>query len=118
MATKKPQKPEDNTKWISCDLDDRQKAQMKEQFPSFEDVSFRLQDFVDSGYKFSVNIDKYNKCYSAYGFPTSEENPNFGSILTSRGNSVFAALRGLVFRHYGIFETVWGTWTKENIDEE
>lgn len=119
MATKNARaKLNDDVKWVSCTLDTKQTADMKRNLPDWLTVMTKVQDMVDSGYKFTVAIDKYNKCYSAYFFPVGESHANVGAILTSRGNSVFSALRGGVYRHYGIYNEVWSAWSKEVIDEE
>jgi len=108
----------DDVKWISTTLTEQQTANMKRLFPTWGEVGLQLQNLVDDGYKYTVSIDKYNKCYSCYVFPIAEDNPNHGAILTSRGNSVYSALRGAVYRHFAVYDRLWGQWSKEVIDEE
>lgn len=120
MATPKKSNKSDpaQIQWVSIDLSAEQTKDMKARFPDWDAVNEFLIKGIESGYKFTLSYDNRNKCYSAYLIQTDPSGTNFGCILSCRGSSPFSALRGIGYRHYVIFDTVWGERAATNIDDD
>lgn len=91
-------------------------------------MSLRLADFsavwdwvlklIEGNYKVTLQYDSYNDCHACYVFPVGDEHTNAGHILSNRGSSPSAALRGAVYRHFAVFDEVWGHRDRSVIDDD
>lgn len=105
--TKKP-----DVAWVNRDLTKQEKERMKKAYPDAQTVFDALDALVNTGHKFSVGWDGYANCYAASAFPTPNNSLNRGMALTARSTTIMGTLRGLVFRHFNIYE---GNWRVENV---
>lgn len=96
------------SEFINYDLTQDDKARFKEWIGS---KSFQPWDIIDklldSGYTLSVKPDSYHDCYAAYIQPISEDNPNFGYIVSGRSGSSTMAIFGALFRHLVLWQCEW-----------
>lgn len=121
MARKKSSQmvaQQERSRFVSVDLTKQQKADMKARMPDERSVFEWLAKFQDDGYKITVRHDEWNKCVACFCFPEDEESDNGGYILCGRGSDPFGAIRGALYRHYVLFEGVWGNRDHQSIDDD
>lgn len=107
MAAKKPTQ-ENEFRWVSLDLTDKQKKDMLSVLDTDETIWTGYLRLVEEGYKVQVTWEKRGKCHACYVFQTDPDGPNNKAGLSVRGASPRAAIRGALFRHYYVFEGDWG----------
>lgn len=100
------------------DLTEKQKTDMKARFSTDAELFELAGKALEADYKITVAMDKYSGGFAAYMFPVGEEHLNAGHILTNRGASYFSAMRGLLYRHYVVFDQTWGNREAQGMDED
>jgi hypothetical protein len=96
--------------FINYDLTKEDKAKLHE-WRATRDFSLEMliDTIVDSSYNLSVKFDAYNHCFGAFLTPRLPDTANAGYILTGRGSTACAAITGVLFRHFVLFEGEWPT---------
>lgn len=105
-----PRKADDSrpqVAWVNLDLNKSQTAEMKKQLPDAAEVLGWVHRLLDDGYSVTMKAEPAYDCHAAYCFPARTEPLNAGMALAARGSSPFSALRGLVYRHYTVFDGNW-----------
>lgn len=113
-----PFSDEKKPQWISVDLTEKQRADMRARFAENSSVNDALLTLIEQGYKVTLSWDKFSKCFACYVFPVGDEHANSGHILSNRGASPFAALKGAVYRHFVVFDGDWGNREAQVVDED
>lgn len=108
---------QERSRFVSVDLTKQQKEDMKERLPDERSVFEWLHKLQDSGYKFTIRSDDWNNCVACFVFPEEGTADNQGYILCGRGSDAFGAIRGALYRHYVVFEGVWGNRDHQSIDD-
>jgi len=74
---------------------------------TYTDFWMDVERLVDSGYKFSVAYDGYNKTVQAMLTCNDEKNPDFGWVLAARAPSPSEAMSLLMFKHFVLLHGSW-----------
>jgi len=109
---------ENRSRYVSVDLTLKQKADMKARFPDGDAIFEWMFKMAEEGYKFMVKYDDWNKCHACFIYPEDEDAPNSGYVLVGRGSAPRGAIMGALYRHYVVFETVWGNRDQQAIDDD
>lgn len=100
------------------DLTEKQKADMRARFSTEAELFELLSKLIEGNYKLTLAWDNYSGGFAAYMFPVGDEHANAGHILTNRGASVFATVRGILYRHFVVFDQTWGNREAQGMDED
>lgn len=106
------------SRYVSVDLTVKQKADMKARFPDGDAIFEWMFKMAEEGYKFMVKYDDWNKCHACFIYPEDEDAANGGYVLVGRGSAPKGAIMGALYRHYVIFEGVWGNRDQQAIDDD
>jgi len=112
-------KAQDNrSRFVSVDLTVKQKADLKARFQSSDEIFEWLFKMVEEGYKFTLKWDDWNNAHACFIYPDDETMANAGYVLCGRGSTPRGALSGALYRHYIIFEGVWGNRDHQSVDDD
>ena len=93
--------------WINYDLTKQDKEKLKKYFAEDDSEFQALEAAINTGHKLTVGYDGFAKAFAAYLFPGPNNSINKGMALSARGSTASSALRGLLYRHFVIFEGSW-----------
>jgi len=94
--------------FISLELTDRQKAEVKALQADPDRVFDNVFSLIDDGYKISFSYDTYHDMYICSATGKDPKSPNNGLTLTGRGGKVLGAMAALWYKHDVVTERVWG----------
>lgn len=78
-----------------------------------------LEALLNTTYKVTLQFDEFSKAFAAYIWPGSNNGENKGMCLSARGRTPVAALKGVLFRHFDVFQGSWRVPTsKVKLDDE
>jgi len=119
-TTRNNSKPaqQERSRFVSVDLTVKQKADMKSRFTNSDEVFEWLFKMVEEGYKFTFKWDDWNNAHACFIYPGDEDMANGGYVLCGRGSTPRGALTGALYRHYIIFEGVWGNRDHQSVDDD
>lgn len=100
------------------DLTVNQTADMKSRLSTLTEMNEWLLRLIEQDYKVTLAWDNYNDAYACFVYPVGDEHPNAGHILSNRGSSPISALRGAIYRHFVVFDAVWGNRNHSPIDDD
>jgi len=66
----------------------------------------------------TFNFDERNNAFGCWFLPQGEKHVNAGFILTGRGSSPIKAFKQAAFKHYTLFDTLWGEYAAPNNADE
>lgn len=93
--------------WVNYDLTKQDKERLKKYFADQENEYAAAEACINTEHKISVGWDARAGAFAAYAYPTPSNSLNKGMALSARGSTIRSALRGLLFRHFVIFEGNW-----------
>jgi len=108
----------ERSRYVSVDLTVKQKADMKSRFPTSDSVFEWLFKMCEESYRFMLRWDDWNNCHACFVYPDNDEAANGGFVLVGRGSTPEGALKGALYRHYVVFEGVWGNRDHQSVDDE
>jgi hypothetical protein len=101
------------TEWVSCELTDDEKANLKGREVSDAECMEALADIIGQGFKLSVSYDSRSDCVGVY-LTSPEKGPGGVTVcLSARAPLLGQALSVLFYKHYTKLGGDWGTAGKE-----
>lgn len=94
--------------FVSCELDQETKVAAREWVRSQSDWWEHVLKLVDSGYKVSFSVDRYNDTHQCSLTCSDEASPNYGWCLVGRGPDPDSALGMACYKHYFVLSETWG----------
>jgi hypothetical protein len=113
-TAKKKERFNDAT-FINIELDKAQSAECKSWEVAAVDLFEFLLGVADAGYSTTIKWDDFSEAYSAFMRPLDTTSANDGLILTSRGSSVFKAVKQLAYLHNVVTEGNWGPFKPQQL---
>jgi hypothetical protein len=95
------------SKFVRSELTDQEKAHVKAQAFTWDDIPDNLVGLVESGYKVSLSNDLKTDSYAVWITPQKPDNPNYGFTLSARGPTLLAAISVALYKHFTKFDCVW-----------
>jgi hypothetical protein len=59
-----------------------------------------------------MSWDERNQCYACFMYPVAESNTNWGMTNTGRGSTPLKAVRQVLYKHFVVFDQVWGAYAE------
>lgn len=105
-----------DVRFVRYELTNAEKERCKLWCTTFDELDDALSNIVSAGYRVSTKWDDYGNCYGCFVQTYDEKDANFGCILTGRGSTAAKAVKQALFKHFVIFDLLWGAWleTREN----
>lgn len=103
--------------FVRYELTDEQKKDLRERVASGWDIFEVINLLIQAGYKISITWDDYTNSPACFFFPKEPTNPNFGAILSGRVRTAQGALYEAAYKHFYVFDTVWGRSTAKTDDQ-
>lgn len=88
-----------DVKFINRELTTDEQKTLKAQ-PFEPQTGWDQIDALTESYRVTLKFDDYSGAYSASLTPLSEQNENWGYILTGRGSTALKALKQVLFKHH------------------
>lgn len=108
MAGKKPQSQGwDNIEWVTVNLSNEAKAQLKKWDVKYEATIDCLDKLVNDGFKLSVWCDARNHSIGCSLTTPKPVGVGKQKCLSARGPSMLDALRCIVFKHSVVLDADW-----------
>lgn len=89
--------------FVSYNLSVDQRKTIKAIENVFDEQDAALQRLIMAGHRVGVKWDTYSSSYLATVSPTSEDDPNFGLVLTGRGSTPLRAIKQALWIHFIVF---------------
>lgn len=101
------------TEWVSCELTEDEKNNLKSQEVSDAECVEALADIVAAGFKISISYDERSDCVGAY-LTSPDKGPGGVTVcLSARAPLLSQALSVLFYKHYTKLGGDWGKAGKE-----
>lgn len=105
--------------WINVDLDNAQKAALRDLDVDVATIDHWLDLAIDDDLNLSIKHDIKNDCFVARLLPTDAESPYNGLAMASRGSTPYRALIRLLYNHGVVTNQDWGLWDEdERVDPD
>ena len=102
--------------FVNISLNDKEKAQLKSQPFTLDDLDNAALRLSQEGYKISLSYDSKHNCYSAFLFPTATCQSNKGLMLSGKGSTPVKALKQLFYGHYVQLREEWSDGASNTIE--
>lgn len=93
--------------FVSCELDDAQKAHIKAHLPEQAALDATLDTLLRDGFKLSVRFEVRSMAYAVWLTGADNEPSVAGLVLSARGPSLVAALGVLFYKHFEVLDAQW-----------
>jgi len=104
--------------FVKCELDKETKERAKLWDPKYKDTFDGIDRMIADGYKISLAQDKYHDCVGCFATIADASHQNHGQCLTARGPSYLEAMKMMVFKHFQILDSFWGTPVNQDSDRD
>jgi len=104
--------------FVQYELSKEQQATCKAWDFTFEDGYEALNGLVEAGYKITFRHDDRNNCSACWIIGDAQHKINGNMILPGRGSTPFKAFKQACFKHWKLFDTVWGEYVRKRETEE
>lgn len=104
--------------FVNYELTKEQSAACKESPFSADTLCEMLERLTDSDYKVTFSHDDRNGCFACWLIPTRADHVNGGMILPGRGSTAAKAFKQACFKHYHVFDGLWGDYASPRREDE
>lgn len=104
--------------FVQYELSKEQQASCKAWSFTGDDASDALDKLVQASYKITFRFDERNNCPACWIIAEKENVMNPNMILSGRGSTPIKAFKQACFKHFILFEGVWGEYVRKKETEE
>lgn len=93
--------------FVSCELDDAQKAECKKNVFDDTAVFDTLGTWVRAGFKLSLRWEDRSMAFAVWLTGAEDDDATKGLVLSARGPSIQGAVTVLAYKHFTVLQENW-----------